>query len=187
VPQDKPVSQDTLDEILSRHPREKGSLIAILQETQEEFGFLSKDKLKRIAGALKVSEAMVFGVSTFYAQFHLTPRGRHIVRVCLGTACHVRGGEKILEVVSEKIGIEAGGTTEDMMFTLERVACLGACGLSPSMMVDDKTYGRLSRKKVSDILDSVRSAEAEAAAETSADASTAETSADASSRRFLRG
>ena len=158
------MQEDKLDEILSRHPREKGSLIAILQETQEAFGFLGKDKLKRIATALKLPEATVFGVATFYAQFHLTPRGKHIVKVCLGTACHVRGGEKILEAVSERLGIEAGGTTEDMMFTLERVACLGACGLSPSMMVDDKTFGRLSRKKAHDILDSYKTAEQEAAA-----------------------
>ncbi len=154
--------EDELNEIIARHPREKGSLIAILQETQEAFGFLGKDNLKRIAAALRLPEATVFGVATFYAQFHLTPRGKHVVRVCLGTACHVRGGEKILEAVSEKLGIEAGGTTEDMLFTVERVACLGACGLSPSMMVDAKTYGRLTRKKVFDILDSYGTAEQEA-------------------------
>jgi NADH-quinone oxidoreductase subunit E len=160
--QGAPVLQDPLDEILSRHPREKSSLISILQETQEVFGFLSKGNLKRIAGALKVSEAMVFGVATFYAQFHLTPRGKHIVRVCLGTACHVRGGEKILQAVSENLGVQPGGTTEDMVFTLERVACLGACGLAPCMMIDDKTYGRLNENEVSDILDGIRSARAEA-------------------------
>ncbi len=157
--------EDKLNEIIARHPREKGSLIAILQETQEAFGFLGRDNLKRIAAALRLPEATVFGVATFYAQFHLTPRGRHVVRVCLGTACHVRGGEKILEAVSDKLGIQDGETTRDMMFTLERVACLGACGLSPSMMVDGKTYGRLSRKKVFDILDTYRNVEQEAVAD----------------------
>ena len=150
------MAQDKLDEILANHAGQQGSLIAVLQETQEEYGYLSRDNLFRISEALKIPFARVFGVATFYAQFHLSPRGKHIVRVCLGTACHVRGGENVLEAVSDALGVAAGETTPDLKFTLEKVACLGACGLSPAMMIDDKTYGRLTTKRVVEILRSYR-------------------------------
>lgn len=148
--------KDKIDEILEKYANEKGALISVLQETQEHYGFLSRENLVRIARALKVPLSKVFGVATFYAQFHLKPRGKHVIRVCLGTACHVRGGETILQAVSEHLGIKPGETTDDLLFTLERVACLGACGLSPAMMIGDKTYGRLTPKRVGEILDSYR-------------------------------
>jgi NADH:ubiquinone oxidoreductase subunit E len=150
------MAQDKLAEILLNHKDHKGGLIAVLQETQEAYGFLSRENLARIAKSMKIPFAKVFGVATFYAQFHLTPRGKHIVRVCLGTACHVRGAETIFQAASDALGVSSGETTADLQFTLERVACLGACGLSPAIMVDDRTYGRLTTKRVGEILDGYR-------------------------------
>jgi len=105
------------------------------------------------AKELDIPAAEIFGVATFYAQFHLKPRGRHIIRVCRGTACHVRGSLKILESVKEIVGVEENQTTEDLRFTLEPVACLGACGLAPVMMIDTQTFGRLTPDMVKGILD----------------------------------
>ncbi|MGB4232287.1 MAG: NAD(P)H-dependent oxidoreductase subunit E, partial [bacterium] len=100
----------------------------------------------------QVPLSQIYGVATFYAQFHLKPRGRHVIRVCQGTACHVRGSAKILERVEQELGIKKGETTEDLRFTIEPVACLGACGLAPVMMVDDNTHGRLKPDMIPDIL-----------------------------------
>jgi len=147
------MAKDMLDQIIENHVGHKGALITVLQETQEAYGYLSRENLTRISKALKVPLPRIFGVVTFYAQFHLKPRGKHIIRVCLGTACHVKGGETLVTAISEKLKIEPGETTKDLMFTLERVACLGACGLSPAMMVDSKTYGRLTPQKVNQIID----------------------------------
>lgn len=106
-----------------------------------------------ISRELRIPTAEVYGVATFYAQFHLKPRGRHIIRICRGTACHVRGSLKILERVKEILKIEENGTTEDLRFTLEPVACLGACGLAPVVMINDVTYGRLTPDGIKPILD----------------------------------
>lgn len=146
------VDLDKVREILKSHKAGRGGLIGILQETQAAYGYLPRAALTEISKTLKIPMSKIFGVVTFYAQFHLKPRGRHVIRVCLGTACHVRGGERILEKVGEVLGIQPGDTTGDLEFTLERVACLGACGLSPAMMIDDRTYGRLTSKKVEKIL-----------------------------------
>ena len=133
-----------LMEILSEYKdNPKGALIPVLQKAQGVYGYLPKPVLETIARELRLTTAEVFGVVTFYAQFHLNPRGKHIIRVCQGTACHVRGGAKILEAVSEHLKVKPGETTRDLEFTLETVACLGACGLAPVMMVDDNTHGRL--------------------------------------------
>jgi len=131
----------------------KGGLIPVLQEAQNIYGYLSKEVLQQIAKELKIPFSKVFGVCTFYAQFHLKPRGRNIIRVCLGTACHVRGGAKIFEAAQEALGVGQGGTTEDLKFTLETVACIGACGLSPCMMINDDTHGRLQPKQVAGIFE----------------------------------
>ena len=131
----------------------KGGLIPILQEVQAQLGFLPQESLETISRELKIPPAEIFGVATFYAQFHLQPRGRHIVRVCRGTACHVRGSLKVLEKVKELTGVGENQTTPDLRYTLEPVACLGACGLSPVMMVDTQTFGRLTPDKVKGILD----------------------------------
>jgi NADH-quinone oxidoreductase subunit E len=145
-----------LAEVLARHRGNRGGLIPVLQETQAAYGYLPRPAIERIAKALRRPAAQVFGVATFYAQFHLKPRGRHIIRVCLGTACHVRGGELILEQLSQTLGIRPGETTADLLFTLERVACIGACGLAPTLMVDEDTHGRLTPKTAVALLDRYR-------------------------------
>lgn len=142
-------------EILSEYKdNPKRALIPVLQKAQGVYGYLPKPVLETIARELRLTTAEVFGVVTFYAQFHLNPRGKHIIRVCQGTACHVRGGAKILEAVSEHLKVKPGETTRDLEFTLETVACLGACGLAPVMMVDDNTHGRLNPLDIPGILDS---------------------------------
>ena len=144
-----------LMEILSEYKdNPKGALIPVLQKAQGVYGYLPKPVLETIARELRLTTAEVFGVVTFYAQFHLNPRGKHIISVCQGTACHVRGGAKILEAVSEHLKVKPGETTRDLEFTLETVACLGACGLAPVMMVDDNTHGRLNPLDIPGILDS---------------------------------
>ncbi len=142
-----------LQSLLDQYRDYKGGLIPVLQEAQNIYGYLPKDALQTIAKELRIPFSKVYGVCTFYAQFHLKPRGRNIIRVCLGTACHVRGGSKIFEAAKEHLGVGHGETTEDLRFTLETVACIGACGLSPCMMVNDETHGRLVPKQVGGIFD----------------------------------
>ncbi len=141
-----------LGEILAKYKQQKGALIPVLQETQEVYGYLPAEVLRRISFELKIPLSKVYGVVTFYAQFHLNPRGRNIVRVCLGTACHVRGGAKILETIQKELGIEDGQTSEDLRYTLESIACIGACGLAPVIMVNEDTHGRLTPDKLGKIL-----------------------------------
>ena len=132
----------------------KGALIPVLQHAQDVYGYLPQAVLEAIASELNIPVAEVFGVVTFYAQFHLTPRGKNIIRICQGTACHVRGAKTILDAVSKHLGVKAGETTPDLNFTIETVACLGACGLAPVMMVNDNTHGRLTPSDIPGILDS---------------------------------
>jgi len=153
-----------LSPILDAHRGRPGALIPILQETQEAYGYLPREAIAAIAADMRLPAAQVYGVATFYAQFHLKPRGRHVIRVCLGTACHVRGGERILEQLERRLEVKSGDTTGDLLFTLERVACLGACGLSPTMMIDDSTYGRLTPRSAAEIVERYRRAAEEAAA-----------------------
>ena len=141
-----------IDAILARYQGKKGSLIPILQEVQALYNYLPKDALEYIAARTGTPIAQIYGVVTFYSQFHLNPRGRNIIRVCQGTACHVRGGKVILQTIEKELGIKAGHTTEDLRFTLETVACIGACGLAPGMPVNEDTHGRLTPDKLSAIL-----------------------------------
>ena len=127
-------------------------LIPLLQNAQKIYGYLPGSVLNRVAEYLRVPKSQVYEVATFYAQFYLTPHGRNTIKVCRGTACHIRGGSAIREAVERELGIEDGETTEDLAFSLETVACLGTCFLSPAMMVNDKYYGKLSPKAVSKIL-----------------------------------
>jgi len=150
------INLDAVREILSRHKDTKGALITVLQEIQEAYGYLPRPALSEVSSAMGVPLSKIFGVVTFYAQFHLKPRGKHVIRVCLGTACHVRGGERMLEKVGEILGIGPGETTDDQKFTLERVACLGACGLAPALMIGDQTYGRLTGKRVEELIKQYR-------------------------------
>jgi len=141
-----------LKDILKNYAKEERYLIPILQEAQDEYGYLPEDVIKEIASNLNLSLSQVYGVVTFYTQFHLEPRGENIVRVCMGTACHVRGGADVLKAIQEELGIGSGETTEDLKYTLETVACIGACGLAPVIMINDDTHGRLTAEKVSGIL-----------------------------------
>ena len=131
----------------------KGGLIPILQAVQNQMGYLPVEALETISRELKIPSSEIYGVATFYAQFHLSPRGRHIIRVCRGTACHVRGSLKILERIKDLLEVGENQTTEDLRFTLEPVACLGACGLAPVMTIGDSTFGRLNPDMVKGILD----------------------------------
>lgn len=131
----------------------KGVMVPILQKVQEEFGYLPRPVLEYVAKRLRIPLSRVYGVATFYAQFHLHPRGKNIIRVCRGTACHVRGVSKVADKMKELLGVgEVGETTEDMKFTYEEVACIGACGLAPVMMINDKTFGKLTTNKLKGIL-----------------------------------
>jgi len=143
--------REQLDELLSPYSGESSELIPILQEAQERFGYLPGEVMQKIAKFLSLPESTVYGVSTFYAQFKLTPTGKKIVKVCRGTACHVRGGARILREVEKRLGIKPGETTDDMEYTLETVACIGACALAPNMVIDKETHGRLTTKKAAEL------------------------------------
>lgn len=141
-----------LEEILKNHEADEKYLIPVLQESQEEYGYLPESVLKRIASYLDLSLSQVYGVVTFYTQFHQEPRGKNIIRVCTGTACHVRGAGQILDKLEEELEIESGETTSNLKYTLETVACIGACGLAPVIMINDDTHGRLTPENVPEIL-----------------------------------
>jgi len=141
-----------VNEIISRYEKKERYLIPVLQEAQEEYGYLPEEVLKEIGIGLNLSLSQVYGVVTFYSQFHQQPRGNNIIRVCMGTACHVRGGGTVMDAIQDELGIEAGETTDDLEFTLESVACIGACGLAPVIMVNDETHGRLTPEKIPEIL-----------------------------------
>lgn len=133
-----------LDELIAKYRGTKGALIPLLQGGQAIYGYMPREAMVRIAEALGEPLSSVYGVATFYAQFRLVPRGRNVVRVCHGTACHVSGAPLVSQEIERHLGIADGGNTEDMFFTLESVACLGACGMAPVMMINDRTYGKLT-------------------------------------------
>jgi len=143
---------EALDGAIRELRGEQGSLIAVLQRAQDIFGYLPEDIMKRIARGLRVSASKVFGVATFYAQFSFVPRGRHTVLACQGTACHVRGGDKIMEEMLRDLDVEKGGTTEDGRFTVEEVYCIGCCSLAPAIVVDQDVHGQLTPKHAKDLL-----------------------------------
>ena len=146
-----------LANILAQYKGEKGATIPVLQQVQQELGYLSEEAVSEVARFLNLSENEVFGVASFYAQFRFTRPGEHSIKVCLGTACHVRGGERIMEAMERELGIPSGETTGDYKFSLERVACFGSCALAPVMVIDNKVYGRMTPAKAKEILISVRS------------------------------
>jgi NADH:ubiquinone oxidoreductase subunit E len=136
---------------LSSFSREKSNLVPILQEFQKEFGYLSGDAMRQIADYLHLSPGTVYSVATFYPSFKFIPSGKKTVCACRGTACHVRGGGRVLKEIEKQLGIKPGETTEDMEYTLETVACMGACALAPAVMVDNEIYGQMTPKKVSEV------------------------------------
>lgn len=147
-----------LDEILGSIPDVGGDdLVPILQQVQKAYGYLPKPILMAVSDRAGIAAARIFGVATFYEQFHLEPHGRHTVRCCRGTACHVRGGANVIKTVGNNLGVEPAQTTEDMEFTFETVACLGACALAPVMVIDNTYYGKMTYRKVASVLESVRS------------------------------
>jgi NADH:ubiquinone oxidoreductase subunit E len=148
----KAIDLDRLRFILDKHEHEKWGLIPVLQEIQEAFGYIPPETILPVAEALHVFPSQVQGVVTFYAGFSLEPKGKNVVKVCRGTACHVRGGRSILRFVKRELSLDEGETSPDYQFSLETVACLGACFLAPTMMVNKTYYGRLSPPKVSTIL-----------------------------------
>jgi NADH-quinone oxidoreductase subunit E len=137
-----------LMKIFKKHAAKKGTLIPILQETQKIYGYLPREALILIAEETNTDISQVYGVATFYAQFRFTPVGKHLIRVCHGTACHVSGAERITEVCEEELEIKDGETSGDLQFTLESVACLGCCSLAPVLTVDENTHGRLTDREV---------------------------------------
>lgn len=141
-----------LDKAIQRHKGEPGALMPVLQEAQNIFGYVPKEVQQHIAEGLGVTLAEVYGVATFYAQFSLEPKGQYVIGVCLGTACYVKGSQKVLDRLSEELKIPVGKTTADGTFTLNATRCLGACGLAPVMMVNDEVYGRLTPDEVPGIL-----------------------------------
>ena len=141
-----------IKDILDRHPASRGSLIPVLQDVQEAFGYLSEEAVEELARLTGISANEIYGVATFYTQFRFSPPGRHRIQSCQGTACHVRGGRKILDELEKRLGITAGQSTGDGQFDLERVACLGCCALAPVVAVDGKVHAQVTAKKIPSVL-----------------------------------
>jgi len=141
-----------LDAIIAKHKGKPGGLIPVLEEAQVTLEYLPPSVQARIARGLNLPFSRVYGVVTFYSFFTMTPRGRHTVRVCLGTACYVRGGKALADAIKKEYGVEEGDTTQDRRFTYESVRCLGACGLGPVVVVDDEVHGRMKPSKLKDVL-----------------------------------
>lgn len=146
------IDSATIDNIIDRYQGEEGILIQVLLDVQHEYNWLPEEAMRRISDRLGVAFSEVYRVASFYKAMSLTPRGRHLIRVCLGTACHVRGGPRVLDKVEQVLDINAGETTQDMKFTLERVNCLGCCALGPVIVVDGEAHGNLAPAKVEGIL-----------------------------------
>ncbi len=135
---------EVADEVAAKYAGTRGSVIPVLQQVQERIGFLPPEVMERIGERLRVPPAQIFGVASFYAQFRFEPVGRHVIKVCHGTACHVQGATAITDALCDELGVADGGTTEDRRFTVESVACLGCCSLAPVMMIGEHTYARLT-------------------------------------------
>ena len=148
-----------LKDVLDEYASVRGSLLTILQKAQEIYGYLPKDVMYHIADKTGVSPAEVLGVATFYAQFRLQPIGKYLLMSCQGTACHVNSSERIITAISSYLGIEDGETTEDGLFTLEKVACLGCCSLAPVIMINGEAHGNLTPEKAVGILKEIQNTE----------------------------
>lgn len=140
------------NKVIDKYLDMPGNLMPVLQGIQEEYGYVPEDTVFLAAERLNVYASQIYGVLTFYAQFHLKPRGKYIVRVCMGTACHVKGANRIGETLTNRLGIDHAETTEDLKFTAEHVACIGACGMAPVIMVNDATYGSMTVQKMDEVI-----------------------------------
>ena len=143
---------ERLEGILSKYEGESTDLIPVLQDMQDSYNYLPKDELKVVAQRLNVPLSQIYSVATFYTMFSLVPKGEHQLKVCLGTTCHLRGSQRLVDSISSRLGCEVGYTTPDGVFSLETVGCLGSCAQAPVMMIDDKYYARVTVDKVSKIL-----------------------------------
>jgi NADH-quinone oxidoreductase subunit E len=159
------LEKGTLDSILERHGRDPANVIAILQDIQAEANWLPEDALRTVCTELGIPPSKMMALATFYKAFSLQPRGKHIVQVCLGTACHVRGAVRILESVERELGIEGGQTDEALQWTLETVGCLGACALGPIVVVDGEYHGQMTSAKASRLLQRIKKADGNGAGE----------------------
>jgi NADH-quinone oxidoreductase subunit E len=148
--------KEELEKIFSMFKGTKDELIPIMESAQDEFGYLPSEVMLRISKFVKVPESTVYGVATFYALFRIKPSGKMMVRVCRGTACHVKGGLRILQEVEKRIGIKPGETTKDMEYSLETISCFGSCALSPVMVINKTVYGRMTLMKIDTILASYK-------------------------------
>jgi NADH-quinone oxidoreductase subunit E len=140
------------NEVLDKFQDMHGALMPVLQEIQERYGYIPEETVHLTAERLNVYASQIFGVLTFYAQFHLKPRGKYIIRVCMGTACHVKGATRIGETLQDRLGISHAETTADLKFTAEYVACIGACGMAPVIMVNEGTYGSMTVQKMDEVI-----------------------------------
>lgn len=147
-----PVDLEAIRGIIEKHGYEESSIIAILQDIQSTVDYLPQKALREVSKSMDIPLTRIHAIATFYKAFSLRPRGRHSIHVCLGTACHVRGGQRVLEYLERKLGVKSGQTTRDLMFTLERVNCLGACAMGPMMVVDQKYIGKVKIDKIEAIL-----------------------------------
>jgi len=150
--QEEEIDLAAANEVIDKYIDMHGALMPVLQEVQEAYGYIPEPCVHLIAERLNVYTSQIYGVLTFYAQFHLEPRGKYIVRVCMGTACHVKGAGRIADTLKERLGIAHAETTEDLKFTAEYVACIGACGMAPVIMVNDGTYGSMTVQKMDEVI-----------------------------------
>ncbi|MHC5000945.1 MAG: NADH-quinone oxidoreductase subunit NuoE [Planctomycetota bacterium] len=158
-------TQDKLDQLsafideVSQKEYAESYLIAVLHKAQELYGYLPQNVMDQVADKMQIPTAHIWGVATFYHYFNLKPVGKNIVSVCMGTACYVKGADKVLEVLKRELDIQVGETTEDKLFTLQEARCLGACGIAPVIMINDKIYGELDSKKTVNLINQYRKAE----------------------------
>lgn len=153
-----------INEVIRNHGKEASALIPILQEVQEEYRYLPEEILTYIAMVMDLSPATVYGVATFYAQFSLEPKGKYVIKICDGTACHVRGSDPVKDAIRKKVNLrKEKQTTDDLRFTVETVSCLGACGLAPVIMVNEKIYGQMTPEAVEIIIDQILAEEGDKA------------------------
>ncbi len=156
--ENKKVDLSLIDGVLAEYAAVKGSLITILQKTQDIYGYLPKEAIELISAKTGIASSEIMGVATFYTQFRFEPVGKYLIMLCQGTACHVNSSELILQTIKDELKIDDGGTTDDGLFSLKCVACLGCCSLSPVMMINDDTYGSLTPDKTKKILKELREA-----------------------------
>ena len=146
-------TDDKLKDIASKYKSVDGGIIGALHEVQNTYGYIPEEAQKYLSKELNVPMSKIYGIITFYSRFTLKPKGKHHIQVCLGTACYVKGADKVLERFKQKLNVDEGKTTEDGMFSLESVRCIGACGLAPAIVIDNEVYGKVDEKKVDELIE----------------------------------